>query len=166
MAAGLILKAIPNFKLAGGGGVTLPAGAFGEDFMAIDKAVENEFGAEFTYHKLRDVRVVNDDRIGVQLTLTVQSWLNKQARIDGKEPTVRQCIISNADFAMTPFYALLKAKFPDFASGADDYDNKFKEPDNTADAKQPAEKVQPVFTVQTAQGRLLDRWNENESKGE
>lgn len=159
MPAGLILKAIPNFKLAGGGGVTLPAGAFGEDFMAIDKAVENEYGAEFTYHKLRDVRVVNDDRIGVQLTLTVQSWLNKQARIDGKEPTVRQCIISNADFAMTPFYALLKAKFPDFKAGKDDFNNDFKEPAGGAEDGEQ-KKAASTFSVQTAQGRLLSRYIE------
>lgn len=124
--------------------------------MAIDKAVENEFGAKFTYHKLRDVRVVNDDKIGVQVTLTVQSWLNKQARIDGKEPTVRQCIISNADFALTPFYALLKAKFPEFSHGDDDYDNSFKLPEGN----ELVADVRPEFTVQTAQGRLIDRWQE------
>ena len=124
--------------------------------MAIDKAVENEFGAEFTYHKLRDVRVVNDDKIGVQVTLTVHSWLNKQARIDGKEPTVRQCIISNADFALTPFYALLKAKFPEFSHGDDDFDNSFKLPEGDG----PVADAQPEFTVQTAQGRLIDRWQE------
>ena len=94
--------------------------------MAIDKAVENEYGAQFTYHKLREVRIINDDEIGVQLTLTVHSWINKQARIDGKRPTVRQCIIMAADFAMTPFYALLKAKFSEFAQGVDDFDNSFK----------------------------------------
>lgn len=149
-----------------GGGPWLPAGFFCEVFMAIKKAVENEYGAEFTYHKLRDVRVVNDDRVGVQLALTVQSWLNKQARIDGKEPTVRQCIISNADFAMTPFYALLKAKFPDFAAGADDFDNSFKQADAASSEEGSAEKPAPTFSVQTAQGRLLNRWTESESKGE
>ena len=142
--------------------------------MAIEKDVENEYGAKFSYHKLRDVRIINDDKIGVQVTLTVMSWLNKQARIDGKEPTVRQCIISNADFAMTPFYKLLKAKFDDFSHGLDDFDNAFKDPDN----KDAAENVEPVseFTVQSANGRLIKRWreepkaaaseNENEKEGE
>ena len=91
--------------------------------MAINKAVENEYGAEFTYHKLREVRLVNDEKIGIQLVMTVYSWINKQARIDGKEPTVRQCIIHGADFALTPFYTLLKAKFPEFTDGANDFNN-------------------------------------------
>ena len=129
---------------------------FCEDAMAIDKSVENEYGAEFTYHKLREVRIINDDNIGVQLTLTVQSWLNKQARIDGKMPTVRQCIISNADFAMTPFYALLKAKFPEFSHGEDDFDNSFKVPEGGTESSGDVE-----YTTQTAQGRLISRRKES-----
>lgn len=120
--------------------------------MAIDKAVENEYGAEFTYHKLREVRIINDDNIGVQLTLTVESWINKEARIAGKQPTVRQCIIQGADFAMTPFYSLLKAKFTDFSGGTDDFDNAFK----ISEGQKPV----PVFTVQTAHGDLIGRWRE------
>lgn len=129
--------------------------------MAIGKAVENEFGAQFNYHKLREVRIINDDNIGVQLTLTVYSWLDKKSRIEGKQPTIRQCIISNADFAVDPFYALLKAKFPDFAKGDDDMDNSFKALKADA-AKAPvrnAAKV-PVFTMQTAHGDLMKRWKE------
>lgn len=94
--------------------------------MAINKDVENEYGAKFAYHKLRDVRVINDEKNGIQVIMNVYSWINKQARIDGKQPTIRQCIIDNADFAMTPFYALLKAKFADFSDGADDFNNDFK----------------------------------------
>lgn len=131
------------------------AGFFCGDFMAVENAVENEYGAQFTYHKLREVRIVNDDKIGVQLTLTVQSWLDKPARISGKQPTTRQCIIMAADFAMTPFYALLKAKFPEFTSGADDFDNSFKEAPDT-------EKPAPEFFEQTGQGHLLKRWREAE----
>ena len=127
--------------------------------MAIDKSVENEYGADFTYHKLRDVRITNDDKSGIQLTLTVHSWLNKQARIDGKMPTVRQCIIMNADFAMTPFYALLKAKFEEFSGGIDDFNNEFKE------AKLPQGAAEhpavPEYTVQTPQGQLIKRWKES-----
>lgn len=119
--------------------------------MAIDKAVENEYGAEFTYHKLREVRIVNDDKIGSQLVMTVQSWINKQARIDGKVPTVRQCIIHGADFALTPFYALLKAKFPEFTDGANDFNNDFKEEVIAT----------PEFFEQTGNGDLLARWKEN-----
>jgi hypothetical protein len=120
--------------------------------MAIDKAVENEYGAEFSYHKLREVRIINDDKIGVQLTLTVYSWLNKQARVEGKQPTVRQCIINDADFAMTPFYALLKAKFPEFSAGADDFNNDFK-PEREANVR---------FVEQTGRGELIKRWEEKD----
>lgn len=120
--------------------------------MAIDKQVENEYGAQFSYHKLREVRIINDDKIGIQLTLTVQSWLNKKARINGKQPTVRQCIVDNADFALTPFYALLKAKFPEFSTGADDMDNSFKA---VSDMPEGVE-----FSEQTASGKLIKRWKE------
>ena len=117
--------------------------------MAIDKKVENEYGAEFAYHKLRDVRIISDDQVGIQITMTVHSWLNKQARIDGKQPTVRQCIIDHADFAMQPFYALLKAKFPEFAGGLDDMNNDFKK---DREASGDVEYIQ-----QTAQGQLIER---------
>ena len=120
--------------------------------MAINKEIENEYGAKFRYHKLREVRIINDDKIGVQLTMTVYSWLDKQARIDGKQPTVRQCIIDGADFAMTPFYALLKSKFNNFDDGKDDFDNSFKAVEGDAPA--------PFFTEQTALGRLLSRRKE------
>ena len=115
--------------------------------MAISKNVLNEYGAEFNYHKLVDVRVINTDK-GVQIIMNVYSWLNKQARIDGKQPTIRQCIIDNADFAMTPFYALLKAKFKDFSDGLDDLNNDFKK-------EQPALPVK--LTEQTLQGQIINR---------
>ena len=115
--------------------------------MAIDKEVENEYGAAFKYHKIKEVRVVNDANRGIQIFITVYSYLDKQARIDGKQPTVRQCIIDNADFAMTPFYALLKAKFLDFA-GADDMDNSFK----------GEREAGPVKLIeQTLNGKLLNK---------
>lgn len=118
--------------------------------MAILKDVGNEFGIDFHYHKLREVRVTNDDK-GVQLVLTIYSWADKQARIDGKQPCLRQCIIDGADFAMTPFYALLKAKFDEFNGGENDFDNSFKGGD-----KAP----HPVFYDQTAQGKLFKTWSE------
>lgn len=118
--------------------------------MAINKDVENEYGAKFNYHKLREIRVINDDKIGIQLVMNVYSWVNKQARIEGKAPTIRQCIIDNADFAMTPFYALLKAKFPDFATGEDDFDDSFKQPHDGV----------VEFVQQTQHGDLINRWEE------
>lgn len=119
--------------------------------MAINGAVESEYGVDFLYHKLRDVRIINDDKTGVQLTLTVYSWANKQARIDGKKASVRQCIISGADFALTPFYALLKAKFPEFTNGDNDFNNDFK-----GDGAQPITE----FFEQTKQGQTIRRWKE------
>lgn len=119
--------------------------------MAIDMPVENEYGAQFNYHKLREVRIINSENTGVQLTLTVDSWLDKQARIDGKQPTVRQCVIQGADFAMTPFYALLKAKFTEFSDGTDDFDNSFKAGD---------EKPVPEYIEQTMRGQLISRRRE------
>lgn len=115
--------------------------------MAIDKEVENEYGAAFKYHKIKEVRIVNDANKGITIFMTVYSYLDKQARIDGKQPTVRQCIIDNADFAMTPFYALLKAKFTDFA-GIDDMDNSFK----------GEREAGPVKLIeQTLSGKLLNK---------
>ena len=124
--------------------------------MAIDAQVENEYGAKFAYHKLREVRIINDDKNGIQLAMTVYSWLDKQARIEGRQPTVRQCIIQDADFALQSFYALLKAKFPEFNSGKDDFDNSHKEEHERSVS----------FIEQTAQGKLLNRWAENDQKGE
>ena len=54
---------------------------------------------------------------------------------------------------MTPFYALLKAKFIEFAAGTDDFDNSFKEVPGE-------EKVKPEFFEQTGQGKLIKRWRE------
>lgn len=118
--------------------------------MAIIKGVENEYGIEFNYHKLREVRLVNDGD-SVQLVLTVYSWIDKQARIDGKQPCMRQCIINGADFALNPFYALLKAKFSEFTSGENDFDDAFK------GERQP---VAPEFYDQTMQGQLFKSWKE------
>lgn len=118
--------------------------------MAILKDVENEYGVEFHYHKLREVRVINDGDC-VQLVLTVYSWIDKQARIDGKQPCARQCIINGADFALNPFYALLKAKFNEFTNGENDFDDAFK-----GDRKP----VEPEFYDQTMQGQLFKSWKE------
>lgn len=119
--------------------------------MAINHPVENEYGAQFTYHKLREIRIINSDKIGVQLTLTVESWLDKQARIDGKQSTVRQCVIMGADFAMTPFYTLLKAKFAEFGPGADDFDNSFKDSEKSGDTE---------YIMQTTHGKIINRRRE------
>lgn len=119
--------------------------------MAIEKDVENEFGVAFNYHKIREVRLINDDK-GVQLVLTVYSWANRKARTEGKQPSVRQCVILEADFALAPFYALLKSKFPDFDLGTDELKNGFKK----ARVKNQVELIE-----QTGTGKLISRRIEN-----
>lgn len=118
--------------------------------MAIKKDVENEYGTEFNYHKIRDVRITASDKDGIVLNMTVESYKDKEARVAGKAPTVRQCIIYGADFAMSPFYSLLKAKFPEFKNSDDDFDNSFK-----------GEEVKrnPLFSESNVRG-VINRWEE------
>ena len=123
--------------------------------MAIQEQVENEYGATFNYHKIKSVRIDADDNSGVGLSIIVYSWLNKQCRIEGKKPSIRKCSILQADFALTPFYELLKAKFPEFAGGDDDFDNSFKSEEKTGGA---------MFVESTGAGELIKKWNEE--KGE
>jgi hypothetical protein len=56
---------------------------------------------------------------------------------------------------MSPFYALLKAKFPDYNDGNDDFDDAWKIK-NT----QPA-----IFVMQSKEGKLLDKRIEEEKDG-
>ena len=92
--------------------------------MAINCEIETQYGAGFNYHKIVDVHIIVREQ--VQLRITVDSWLNKQARIEGKKP-VRTCnIIDNMDFALTPFYQVLKMKFPGYTEGNDDFDDEWK----------------------------------------
>lgn len=62
-------------------------------------------------------------------------------------------IITHADFAMSPFYALLKAKFPMFQNGIDDLDE---------DTEKTETRPETLFTQQTPAGDLIDRWNEED----
>lgn len=94
--------------------------------MAIVKDVETEFGNTFQYHKIRDVRIINSDKVGVQIGITVESYATKEARIAGKSPVKTENIITGADFALEPFYKLLTAKFDQYADADDDFDNSFK----------------------------------------
>lgn len=118
--------------------------------MAIQKNIETEYGVNFKYHKITDVRI--NTRSGkTQLVITVASYLDKDARINNKDAVYHECIISGADFALTPFYALLKAKFKDFASGQDDFDNAFKGPQVQNDV---------TYVQQTPQGNNAQKWIE------
>lgn len=99
--------------------------------MAIIKDVESDYGIPFNYHKIKSVRIeMNPKDNQIVLIMKVASYVSKEARIQNKDAVYTECIIDNADFALTPFYQLLKAKFPDY-SGADDFDNSFKGGDNS-----------------------------------
>lgn len=117
--------------------------------MALVKGIETQYGSAFNYHKISDVRIITDDK-GVSLRITVDSYLNKEARQSGKKPVKTVNIISNADFALTAFYALLKAKFADFADSTDDFEVL-------------SERVSDVVTLtqQTPQGELISQTREN-----
>lgn len=96
------------------------------DCMAIQKNIQTEYGIDFRYHKIVDVRITTRNE-ATQLIITVASYLSKEARIQNKDAVYHECCILGADFALSPFYALLKAKFEDFAEGFDDMDNSFKQ---------------------------------------
>ena len=92
--------------------------------MAIIKEIESEYGVPFKYHKIQSVRVESQDN-EIILIMKVASYVSKEARAANKNAVYTECCINNADFALTPFYSLLKTKFPQF-EGDDDFDNTFK----------------------------------------
>ncbi len=118
--------------------------------MALTKGIENIYGASFNYHKISDVKIVVSDN-GIQLRIIVDSFVDKDARKAGKKPVRTENIIEGADFALTPFYMLLKAKFGDFADATDDFDDAWKN------------KLTPqvIYTQQTPQGELLSKYRES-----
>lgn len=122
--------------------------------MAIVKDVETEFGNTFKYHKIRDVRIINSDKVGVQIGITVESYATKEARIAGKSPVKTENIITGADFALEPFYKLLTAKFDQYADADDDFDNSFKV--TLADTK--GRKVR--YSQQTVHGQKISEREE------
>lgn len=117
--------------------------------MAIQKQIRNEYAAVFTYHRISDVEIFTVDG-DVQLRIVTESYIDKEARKNGARAIKTENIIEHADFALTPFYALLKAKFPMFFEGTDDFDDDWKE--------KPVKKA--CFTQQTADGKLLQKWQE------
>lgn len=115
--------------------------------MAIKKSIQNEYGADFVYHKISEVRIINNGG-DIQVRMVVESYLDEESRRSGKAATRTENIIQHADFAMTPFYALLKAKFPQYQD-AEDLMNDEETDRQTA-----------VMTRQTESGKLLDQWVE------
>ncbi|MCQ2242086.1 hypothetical protein [Treponema sp.] len=117
--------------------------------MAISKDIENEYRATFKYHKIREVKIWNTED-GPAIRIVTESYIDKEARKTGAKAVLTENIIQNADFALTPFYALLLSKFPMFAGGTDDFDDEWKE----------GVKPEPLFTQQTASGQMLAQWKE------
>lgn len=121
--------------------------------MAIVKGIENIYGAKFSYHKLSDVRIAVTAN-GIQLRMIVESYMDKDARKTGKQPVRTENIIENADFALTPFYKLLKAKFADYAGSEDDFEDSWK----TNELEETKKKI--TYTQQTVQGKLISKYEE------
>ena len=117
--------------------------------MAVVKGIETLYGVSFSYHKISDVHIIIKDG-DTQLRITVDSYLNKEARDAGKQPVKTENIISHADFALSAFYALLKGKFADYA----DSEDVFEEDTKT--------KLPSILTQQTPQGKLISQVKENE----
>ena len=119
--------------------------------MAISKDIQTEYQTIFKYHRISDVNIFTVDN-DIQIRIVTESYASKEARMNGARAVYTENIIEHADFAMAPFYALLKAKFPMFADGEDDFDDAWKE------------KIQQAakFTQQTPQGDLLAQWEESE----
>lgn len=116
--------------------------------MALQKGIENLYGIKFDYHRITDVHIIIADN-GIQLRMTTASYADEEARRSGKEPIKTVNIIDNADFALTPFYMLLKAKFADFADAKDVFEEK----------AEPAGRV--IYTQQTQRGKLISQKEEN-----
>ena len=121
--------------------------------MGIKKDIENDYKVKFNYHRIAAVEIFKDGR-DIQLRIITESYVNKEARLAGAKAVKVENIINHADFAMAPFYALLKAKFPMFMNGLDDFD----------DDIEPVQETKPdaSFTQQSPQGELLARWTEND----
>lgn len=119
--------------------------------MGIKKEIENEYKAKFNYHKISEVRIFTVNGVS-QLRITTESYVDKEARKAGAKAVKTENIIENADFALTPFYALLKAKFPMFQDGEDDFNDEWK----------TIEESRPQYTQQTPSGELLAQWEEAE----
>lgn len=122
--------------------------------MAINKELENQYQVKFNYHKIHSVRILTDED-GIQLRIVTASYANKEARKNGAKAVLTENIIQNADFAMNPFYALLKAKFPSFSDGLDDFDDAWKSAPGRV-----------LYAQQTMEGQTIQQWTENKTEDE
>lgn len=122
--------------------------------MGLNKGIENQYGINFDYHRINDVHIIVTES-GIQVRMTVSSYVNEHARRNGKAAYKTVNIIDGADFALTPFYLLLKAKFADFADAADVFEE-----------VQQEERRRMVYTTQTLQGRLISQTEEPDPQQE
>ena len=122
--------------------------------MGLNKGIENQYGINFDYHRINDVHIIVTES-GIQVRMTVSSYVNEHARRNGKAAYKTVNIIDGADFALTPFYLLLKAKFADFADAADVFEE-----------VQQEERRRMVYTTQTLQGRLISQTAEPDPQQE
>ena len=120
--------------------------------MAVVKGIENVYGAEFSYHAIQSVSIMRIQN-ELQLRIVVASWINKEARKEGKKPVLTENIIQNADFALEPFYALLKAKFEDYSGADDDWE-----------VVSGKKQLPAVYTQQTPAGEIISRHEEKDQE--
>lgn len=116
--------------------------------MAVIKDIENVYGAEFNYHKIKSV-TLNSINGNIVLKIVVASWINKEARLNGKNPVLTENIINNADFAMNPFYSLLKAKFKSYENSDDDWER-----------LSPSARGKSSYTQLTPAGQIISQYTE------
>lgn len=116
--------------------------------MALIKGIENVYGATFNYHKISDVRITNRNG-DIQLCIVVDSYIDKKARDEGKRPVQTENVILHADFALAPFYQLLRAKFGDYSDSEDVFE------EDKIKSKRAA-----VMIQQTTDGRTISKYEE------
>jgi len=91
--------------------------------MAIIKEIPTEYGVNFNYHKISEVKIINTDN-DTQVRIIVSSYADEEARKQNKTPVKKECIIQNGEFALQAFYSLLKTYFPDYKDGEDELTKK------------------------------------------
>ncbi|MCQ2590791.1 MAG: hypothetical protein MJ179_10240 [Treponema sp.] len=121
--------------------------------MGIKKDIQNDYHVNFNYHRIAEVAIFKNDR-DIQLHIITESYVSKEARLAGAKAVKVENVIQHADFALSPFYALLKAKFPMFQNGTDDLDDEIEEAQET--------KPDTCYTQQSPQGDLIAHWSEND----
>ena len=95
--------------------------------MALKKNMPTLFGTDFEYHKIKSVSLDFDTAPAV--TISVESFADKAARMEDMQPVRSEFRISNYDMDefMAGLYEVLKTKFPLFEDAEDDFDDEWKD---------------------------------------